>query len=627
QKLVPSCLSISIASKMPQLLQNIHGIIEAFGCYARSEGGCKVLTRQELKRLLEHEFADVIVKPHDPATVDEVLRLLDEDNTGTVEFKEFLVLVFKVARACFKTLNESPKGACISDKSEGCYSGSSKELEQRQRGGAEVAKDGAAQHCEDSSCGQRDQASRGQDRVGTHTQNQDSYPTQVSSHDRQTESQTQEMISQQTQVTGQVEQTPRTEDKSWTRQKRSERQPQSSQQTDEITTGSTAQTQAGSHTQIHTQMVEQAWGQQTGSDSIQTQGSIYDQSTETVIHGQDRNQASQSVKEHHQAQGESYIQTHTQTMEQGRSQQAENSSTQTHGSMYGQNRETEIHGLESSQAEQVGTRHYQTQAGSYTQTLEHDGSQSAHKFVAQEKERTQTKPCMGQSWTPVSNYETEESVIGGQVQTETDTIIENHPSPTARQVERVPTVVREEWVNDHTREIVIRSQDPGSLHSGTPSAKGQNTPQMEKKGITAKGLYTYLKTEQPTLEHDGSQSAHKFVAQEKERTQTKPCMGQSWTPVSNYETEESVIGGQVQTETDTIIENHPSPTARQVERVPTVVREEWVNDHTREIVIRSQDPGSLHSGTPSAQGQDIPQMEKKGITAKGLYTYLKTEQP
>ncbi|XP_051012893.1 cornulin [Acomys russatus] len=521
---------------MPQLLQNIHGIIEAFRCYARSEGGCKVLTRGEMKRLLEQEFAEVIAKPHDPATVDEVLRLLDEDNTRAVEFKEFLVLVFKVARACFETLNASPRGDCMSDKSESCYPGSSKELEQGQRGSTQASRDGAEQCC-DSKRGQRDQASGGQVRVATPPQSQDSYPTQASSHDRQAEPQRQEMVTQQIQAMGQVGQ--RTEDESCAKERRSQQPLRISQQTDEITAGTATQTQAGtfytqesacdqnrdsnshgrargqedqastqhyqaregSHTQIHTQTVEQGWGQQTGSGRIQTQGSIFDQNRETETQVQDRNEGRQVVKEHDQAQAESYTQTHTQTSEQGRRQQAGNSSIQTHGAIYGQNRETEIHGQDSIQARQVGTGHCQTQEGSYTQTLEQDESLSTSQVGDREKGQTQVQSCVGQSWTPVHNYDTGEPVLGGQVQTETNTVKErqewsgNHPSLTGEQGERVPTMVREERANDHTKEMVTPSQDAGSLHSGIPSAQIQDTAQLEEEEKGERSSYS--KTDQP----------------------------------------------------------------------------------------------------------------------------------
>uniref|UniRef100_A0A8C6QRA9 Cornulin n=1 Tax=Nannospalax galili TaxID=1026970 RepID=A0A8C6QRA9_NANGA len=517
---------------MPQLLRNIHGLIEAFRRYATSEGGCTALTRREMKRLLEHELADVIVKPHDPATVDEVLRLLDEDNTGTVEFKEFLVLVFKIAQACFKTLNESPSGPCRSQESESCHPRSSTELEQGRRSGTEVGRDGRGQHHEGSGCGQSDQASRGQGRVGTHTQGQESYSIQVSNRGRQAESQRQEMVSQWTRVIRPVEQTPRIEDKSQTRERRSERQSWTSQQTDETMTGTTTQTKTGasqtqgstcsqnrgtktyvqdrsqasqattghnqaqaeSYTQTQTQMVEQSRSQQTGNTSIQTQESIYDQTRGTEPHGQDRSQAGQAATGHFQIQMGPHTQTHTQIVEQSWNQQTGNTSIQTQGSTCGQNRGTETHGQDWSQAGQAATGHFQTQAGPYSQTVEQDRSRSASQKGVQEQGQTQMQSGMGQRWAQVSNYEVGEPVLGGQVQTRTRTVMESQ----GRQEERVPTVVRDEWVDDHTRELVIRSQDPGSLHSGSPSAQIQGTAQMEeKKGIVATGLYSYLKSGKP----------------------------------------------------------------------------------------------------------------------------------
>ncbi|EHB05608.1 Cornulin [Heterocephalus glaber] len=417
---------------MPQLLRNIHGIIEAFGRYARTEGGCEVLTRGELKRLLEQEFADVIVtagleagswvdwtkplpsretdgdlassspqKPHDPATVDEVLRLLDEDETRTIEFKEFLVLGFEVAQACFKALSESVGGACRSQESGGHRTGFSKELGEGQRSGMELGRDSKGQRHEGSSQRQREQASQGQGRPGTQTQVQDVSSPQVSSHDRQAVSQGQVQVSQQTQVTGHVEQTQRAGgNESHQASERWKRQSQTSEQTGEMGTRTTSQAQTGA-----TQTVDQDRSHQTGSTSIQSQGASY-------------HQTSQAAKGHVQA-----------------------------------------------------------QAGSHSQTTEQDRSQPVSHVEDRGQGQTQVQPSCGQRWTQASG--------AGQAQTGTSTVTgqwdqsSTQPSGTGGQGERKPTEVREEWVDDHSREIVIGSQDQdqdqdqgqgqGGPHTSAPS--------------------------------------------------------------------------------------------------------------------------------------------------------------
>uniref|UniRef100_A0A452G3U2 Cornulin n=1 Tax=Capra hircus TaxID=9925 RepID=A0A452G3U2_CAPHI len=575
---------------MPQLLRNINGIIEAFRRYARTEGDCAVLERGELKRLLEKEFADVIVKPHDPATVDEVLRLLDEDDTGTVEFKEFLVLVFKVAQACFETLSEGPEGACGSQESGRVAPAATQEPGAGQRGSTAVGRPGNRQGPAGSSDTQSEQASGGLGGPVPQTQGQDI----SSAQDRQSASQRQEGVSQSTQARGHVEQAQRTrEDKSpQTRERGTERQPQArdqdrAHQTSEAVPGTITQTQTSA-----SQAVEQDRSQQSGSASTQPRESTRG----TEAHSQDGRQTSQVVTGGHiQTQTRSHTQTHTHTTEQDRSQQTGSASTQPREPTRG----TETH----SQTSQVVTGgHIQTQTRSHTQTVEQNRSHQTGSASTQPRE-----PTRGTETHSQDGRQTSQVVTGGHVQTHTHTTEQDRSQQTgsASTQPREPTCGQARGTETHSQDRYQTRQVVTGGHIQTQPGGHIQT----QGGITS---------------HPG--------AGEQGQPQRQPGSSQRQTQVSNCEAGETVLGGQAQTVTGRQDRSSTQPprsaTGAQGAREPTVVHQEWVDDHTRETVIRRQDEGSLHAGVPSAQGREAAQPEgKRGLTARGLYSYFKSSKP
>ncbi|KAL1259415.1 hypothetical protein QQF64_009992 [Cirrhinus molitorella] len=95
-------LCLSTAVTMPSDLERaMETLITVFHRYASKEiGNASTLNRRELKMLMETELASFLKTQKDPAAVDKIMKDLDSNGDGEVNFEEFVSLVVGLSIAC-----------------------------------------------------------------------------------------------------------------------------------------------------------------------------------------------------------------------------------------------------------------------------------------------------------------------------------------------------------------------------------------------------------------------------------------------------------------------------------------------------------------------------------------------
>ncbi|XP_032127460.1 filaggrin-2 [Sapajus apella] len=87
---------------MSTLLENIFGIIDLFMKYSKKDKNTETLSKKELKELLDNEFRPILKNPDDPDTVEVFMDNLDIDHNKKIDFTEFLLMIFKLAKAYYE---------------------------------------------------------------------------------------------------------------------------------------------------------------------------------------------------------------------------------------------------------------------------------------------------------------------------------------------------------------------------------------------------------------------------------------------------------------------------------------------------------------------------------------------
>nr|XP_023657219.1 protein S100-A1-like isoform X3 [Paramormyrops kingsleyae] len=98
------------ASKMSsQLEKALESLIHVFHSYSSKEGDTYKLSKGELKSLLQGELNGFLTASKDPMVVEKIMRDLDANCDGEVDFQEFVVLVAALTVSCNEFFVESMK--------------------------------------------------------------------------------------------------------------------------------------------------------------------------------------------------------------------------------------------------------------------------------------------------------------------------------------------------------------------------------------------------------------------------------------------------------------------------------------------------------------------------------------
>merc|ERR1712142_337616 len=98
---LPLLARATTVSTMPSELENaMESMIKVFHKYASKDGKPGTLTSRELRELMENELSGFLKSQKDPAAVDKIMKNLDANRDGLVDFEEFVSLVVGLSIAC-----------------------------------------------------------------------------------------------------------------------------------------------------------------------------------------------------------------------------------------------------------------------------------------------------------------------------------------------------------------------------------------------------------------------------------------------------------------------------------------------------------------------------------------------